>query len=197
MLLGSVFANVESCPRGALAMWYRYILLVIFTIAPGVLFARQDPPSAEDVPTIAAQRIWDQAPHNAFTDLVRFQDRWFCVFREGQAHVSPDGALRVLSSTDGVTWESAALITSPDSDLRDAKITVTPQGELMLCGAEALHDRSQMSHRSLAWFSADGYHWSEKHIIGDPNFWLWRVTWHGDMAYGIGYDCGEQRSVRL
>lgn len=178
-------------------MWYRYILLVIFTIAPGVLFARQDPPSAEDVPTIAAQRIWDQAPHNAFTDLVRFQDRWFCVFREGQAHVSPDGALRVLSSTDGVTWESAALITSPDSDLRDAKITVTPQGELMLCGAEALHDRSQMSHRSLAWFSADGYHWSEKHIIGDPNFWLWRVTWHGDMAYGIGYDCGEQRSVRL
>ena len=34
---------------------------------------------------ITVRKIWDKAPHNAFTDLVRFQDRWFCVFREGKA----------------------------------------------------------------------------------------------------------------
>src|SRR5690606_11351237 len=29
-------------------------------------------------------------------------------------------------------------------------------------------------------------------------FWLWRVTWHGDAAYGIGYACGgKDKSVRL
>ena len=50
------------------------------------------------------RKIWDRAPHNAFTDLVRFQDRWFCVFREGQGHVSPDGAIRVITSTDGREW---------------------------------------------------------------------------------------------
>lgn len=150
----------------------------------------------KDAP-IESRRIWDQAPHNAFTDLVRFRERWFCVFREGHDHVSPDGALRVITSLDGEQWESAALISSPDSDLRDAKITVTPQGELMLCGAEALHDRAQMSHRSLVWFSQDGFHWSEKQVIGDPNFWLWRVTWFRDVAYSVGYDCGEGRSVRL
>ncbi len=178
-------------------MWNRFFLLVLTTIAPCELWARQDHQPVVTVPTIESRRIWDQAPHNAFTDLVRFQDRWFCVFREGKDHVSPDGALRVIVSDDGIDWESAALITSPDSDLRDAKITVTPQGELMLCGAEALHDRSQMSHRSLAWFSSDGKQWSEKHVIGDPDFWLWRVTWHRGVAYGIGYDCGKGRSVRL
>lgn len=146
---------------------------------------------------VEVRRIWDKAPHNAFTDLVRFQDRWFCVFREGQGHVSPDGALRVLTSTDGETWESAALVTSPDSDLRDAKITVTPDGQLMLSGAEALHDKSQHTHQSLAWFSSDGRTWSEPHDIGDPNFWLWRVTWHGDRAWGIGYGCGSEKSIRL
>jgi hypothetical protein len=151
----------------------------------------------ETVPVGTATKIWDQGPHNAFTDLVRFQDRWFCVFREGQGHVSPDGALRVITSVDGETWESAALITSDNSDLRDAKITVTPDGQLMLCGAEALHDKSQNTHQSLAWFSSDGRNWSEKHAIGDPDFWLWRVTWHKGTAYGIGYGCGDDKSIRL
>ena len=34
--------------------------------------------SADDPPTavlVETRRIWDQAPHNAFTDLVRFKDR--------------------------------------------------------------------------------------------------------------------------
>ncbi len=146
---------------------------------------------------ISVKKIWDQGAHNAFTDLVRFQGKWFCVFREGQGHVSPDGGLRVITSTDGQNWESAALLTSPDSDLRDAKITVTPGGELMLSGAEAMHDRSVKSHQSLAWFSKDGRNWSQKHDIGDPNFWLWRVTWNKEMAYGIGYGCGGEKSIRL
>jgi hypothetical protein len=170
----------------------KHLLLVVL-----VLSVSHSVGALEPIPKSSATKIWDQAPHNAFTDLVRFHDRWFCVFREGKGHVSPDGALRVISSTDGVKWESAALITSNNSDLRDAKITVTPDGQLMLCGAEALHDKSKHTHQSLAWFSADGRTWSEKHAIGDPNFWLWRVTWHQGIAYGIGYGCGEQKSVRL
>ena len=136
---------------------------------------------------VEARRIWNQAPHNAFTDLIRFAGRWFCVFREGQGHISPDGALRVIASPDGDRWESAALIRSPNSDLRDAKITVTPDGRLMLCGAEKFHDPSEKVRQSLAWFSDDGYHWSEKHEIAERNYWLWRVTWHRGKAYGVGY----------
>ena len=146
---------------------------------------------------VEAKRIWDQAPHNAFTDLALFQGRWFCVFREGEAHVSPDGALRVITSADGDTWESAALITSTDSDLRDPKITVTPTGRLMLSGAGALHDKSEKAHQSMVWCSADGRAWSEGYEIGDSNIWLWRITWHGEKAYGVGYGCGQERFVRL
>ena len=146
---------------------------------------------------VEVRKIWDQAPHSAFTDLVRFHNKWFCVFREGQRHVSPDGALRVITSTNGQQWESSALIKSENSDLRDAKITVTPGGVLMLNGAGALHDKSRYSHQSLTWFSKDGRDWSEANPIGDPNFWLWRVTWHSGKAYGIGYGCADDRSVRL
>lgn len=169
----------------------RLFLLTVLACS-GWLHAAEDP-----VRLVEIRKIWDQAPHNAFTDLVRFQDRWFCVFREGTGHVSPDGALRVITSADGKKWESAALITSPNSDLRDAKINVTPDGQLMLSGAEALHDKSKKTHQSLAWFSKDGRTWSEKHDIGDPDFWLWRVTWHKGKAYGIGYDGRKEQTVRL
>jgi hypothetical protein len=152
---------------------------------------------AEEAKLVEVRKIWDQAPHNAFTDLVRFKDRWFCVFREGKGHVSPDGALRVLTSADGETWESAALVTSPISDLRDAKITITPDNQLMLAGAEALHDKSSHTHQSLVWFSPDGRNWSERHEVGDPNAWLWRITWHNGNAYGVGYGCGQDKFIRL
>lgn len=141
------------------------------------------------------QRIWDKAEHNAFTDLIRFKEQWFCVFREGKGHVSAAGKLRVLASTDGRDWASAALIEQTGVDLRDAKITVTPKGELMLSGAAAVPQPSPFKHQSLTWFSADGKNWSKGHEVGDKDVWLWRTTWHGDKAYGVGYGTNKKQGV--
>jgi hypothetical protein len=146
---------------------------------------------------VEVKKIWDAAPHNAFTDLIRFKGRWFCVFREGQAHVSPDGALRVITSKDGTAWTSVARLTDPKADLRDAKITVTPDGQLMLSGAAALHQPAEFKHQSLAWFSKNGTNWSEPVKIGDPNLWLWRTAWHKKTAYSIGYDTAGEKFIRL
>lgn len=146
---------------------------------------------------VDARKIWDQAPHNAFTDLLRFKNRWLCVFREGRAHVSPDGALRVIGSADGELWTSEALVTLEGADLRDAKILLAPDGRLMLSGAAAYPKTSKVGHRSLSWFSSDGRTWSDAVTVADPDFWLWRVTWRGDRAYGIGYGCAEAKTARL
>lgn len=146
---------------------------------------------------LSVRKIWDRAPHNAFTDLVRFHDRWYCTFREGAAHVSPDGALRVLTSTDGVRWETAASLTSTTADLRDPKITVTPDGRLMLTSAAALHPPAPARHQTMAWFSADGRAWSEPVPVGEPDLWLWRVAWHKATAYGVGYHTAGGHFVRL
>lgn len=72
---------------------------------------------ASELQLLEIRKIWDKAPHNAFTGLIRFNERWFCVFREGEDYVSPDGALRVITSKDGDNWESAALVTASDMDL--------------------------------------------------------------------------------
>ena len=147
---------------------------------------------------VESRRIWNKARHNAFTDLVRFKNQWFCVFREGKAHVSPDGALRVLTSRDGKDWKSAALVESPIADLRDPKIVVTPDGRLMLSGAGALIKPTTHRHQSAVWFSADGKNWGKQHRVADPDYWLWRITWNKGRAYGFGYATRrDKRGIRL
>jgi hypothetical protein len=142
-------------------------------------------------------KIWDQAPHNALTDLIRFEKAWFCVFREGEDHISPDGKIRILTSEDGLAWKPGALLSIPGSDLRDPKITVTPWSKLMINAAAAYDPAASVRHQSLVWFSRDGIEWSPPEKIGDPNFWLWRIAWRGDLAYSVGYSTVRPLITRL
>ena len=174
--------------------------MLVFAVLLGATLAAWALPRnsiAEEARIVEVRKIWDKAAHNAFTDLIHFQDRWYCVFREGKGHVSPDGALRVISSPYGQKWESAALIRSDNADLRDAKITLTPDKQLMVTGAGALHQPADARHQSLVWFSKNGRDWSDAVKVGDPDFWLWRVTWHKGTAYGIGYGTAGKRQIRL
>ena len=152
---------------------------------------------ADSAEIIEVRKIWDQAPHNAFTSLVRFRNRWFCSFREGKAHVSPDGAIRIITSANGRDWDSAARLSSANADLRDPKLSITPDRRLMLTTAGALHQPAEFKHQTFVWFSRDGHTWTQPQPIGEPNFWLWRVTWHGREAYGVGYDTAGRNRARL
>jgi hypothetical protein len=142
---------------------------------------------------LEVRKIWDQGGHNAFTDLLRHNDQWICVFREAKAHVAPDGAIRVLISQDGSEWKSAARISRQESDLRDPKLTCAADGRLMLSAAAV----RQGKYRTVAWYSDDGRNWGESAEIGEPNMWLWRVTWRGPQAFGVGYGTAESHLVRL
>src|SRR5688572_3369830 len=147
---------------------------------------------------LSVKKISDTAPHNAFTDLAFFKDRWFCTFREGQAHVSPDGAICILESADGEKWERGARLTRADGDLRDPKISITPDNRLLLTAAIALPKAGgKKEHRTLVWFSEDGRRWSEGKEVGDVDVWLWRIAWNGGRAYGVGYATAGADLVRL
>ena len=143
------------------------------------------------------RKIWDKAPHNGFTDLIRFQDQWFCVFRESSGHMARDGRLRILRSTDGGAWTSAALLEVPGQDLREAKFSLMPDQRLMLTGAAALPPDGEGGHQSLNWFSTDGSTWSDPQTIGDLNAWIWRTTWHDGASYGVAYLTKGEKKTRL
>jgi len=142
---------------------------------------------------VEATRIWDKAPHNAFTDLIRWNGRFWCVFRQGRGHVSTDGKIRVLVSRDADVWEPAALIALEGHDLRDPHVSITPDNRLMLVGGAAARKKDNQSAPTAAFvsFSRDGIKWTKPRIVTKPGRWLWRVTWHKGKAYGVTYGAGE------
>jgi hypothetical protein len=139
---------------------------------------------------VEVRKIWDQGQHNAFTDLIRWRERWWCTFREAADHVGGDGVIRVLESADGKSWISAAALAEKDIDLRDPKFSVTPDGRLMLvCGGSVyLGTKVLKSRQSRVLFSSDGRTWTAPQRVLREGEWLWRVTWHQGTAYGVAYD---------
>ncbi len=146
---------------------------------------------------IGLARIWANGTHNAFTDLVRFRDRWFCAFREGTDRFSSDGVIRLITSADGEHWAPSSVVSSPGADLRDPKLSITPDRRLMLTAAARYEGSESSRFQTLTWFSLDGRDWADPFKIGDPDVWLWRVNWHRGNAYSIGYSTAEQRFLRL
>src|SRR5436190_502335 len=98
------------------------------------------PSAAAEPELVSVKMIWDKGKHNAFTDLVRFKDAWFCTFREADAHVGGDGTCRVLTSKDGETWNAVALVAEKGIDLRDPKLSVTPDNRLMLIAGGSVYE---------------------------------------------------------
>lgn len=137
-------------------------------------------------------RIWDAAPHNAFTDLIRWRDHFYCAFREGEGHAGDVGKLRVIRSENGKgDWESVALVALEDYDLRDAALSVTPEDKLLLIGGAQQTLESGRVTGTVASFSSDGKEWSHAQAVTEPGRWLWRVTWHKGAAFGVSYPTPE------
>jgi hypothetical protein len=144
--------------------------------------------SAPAPTVVSVTRIWDRGAHNAFTDLIRWRERWYCTFREGDEHVGGDGRIRVLVSTDGERWTSAALVGEAGIDLRDPKLSITPDNRLMIvAGGSVYEGKRYLGRQPRVMFSPDGTTWSVPERVLEEGDWLWRVTWHAGRAYGVSY----------
>ncbi len=141
---------------------------------------------------VSVAKIWDQAPHNAFTDLIHWKGKFYCAFREGKGHAGDLGKLRVLASVDGENWGSASLIEDANFDLRDAALTEMPDGKLMVLGGAQIPGKST---GTFVCFSDDGVQFSDPEIVIAPGRWLWRTTRHGEDSFGVAYGAPDRANA--
>lgn len=156
------------------------------------LDANAEAPTAE---LVQVQKIADDAPHSAFTDLIYWNGQFVCAFRQGRGHVSTDGRIAVLVSSDGQSWHKTAELKADGLDLRDASLSQTPDGRLMLVGGAAPRkaDGQSSATGTFAAFSEDARQWTEPRVIVEPGRWLWRVSWRDGKAYGVSYATPNNR----
>jgi hypothetical protein len=164
--------------------------------------AGAQPTEPSNIKILDSKKIWPGEPHSAFTDLERFQDKWYCAFRVGNGHAGKGdyGRIRVIVSDDGQSWSSAALLQTDGVDLRDAKLSVTPGGELLLnsCEYRVDNDREDIrNNTSVVYRSKNGTDWSKTKQIADKGYWLWQTSWLGEKGYSLGYQWGNNDATRF
>lgn len=177
-----------------------FFLLPIVVVGPalsafGLFTARaQEVDRCEAV--IAVERIWDRAGHSAFTDITEWNGRLYCCFREGTGHVPGlNGTVRIIASADGANWKSVALLEEKDVDLRDPKLSVTPDGRLMVnMGGSFYRGKDLLRREGRVSFSSRDGETFEKPVpvridaaIRGEFDWLWRVSWLDGRGYGVVY----------
>lgn len=63
--------------------------------------------------------------HNAFTSMVKYNNKYVVVYRVGESHVDYNGKLVMKTSDDGVIWSEETIILSQNNyDFRDGQLIV-------------------------------------------------------------------------
>jgi|SaaInlStandDraft_4_1057021.scaffolds.fasta_scaffold16897_1 hypothetical protein len=175
------------------AVRIKILWLVLISVKTCLMYGQEFP----IIDTVSVNRIWDNELHNAFTDLVVYNEQLYCVFREASHHnPTDDASVVILSSPDGISWDYCSSVTSEDTsliDIRDPHIVVTPNNELMLvCGIASI---DAIYYKTIRWLSTDGINWSEPAQIGDDYFWLWDIIWYNGLAYSIASPAGHGSTI--
>lgn len=147
--------------------------------------------------------IWGNNNYSAFTSLVYHEKNFYCAFRQASAHhvtvsdSSTFGEIIIIKSPNGTDWELFQRIADNSSDLRDPKLSVTPDGRLLLlyCSRSIIRDSIYMPAvtKAITFFNHDSVCNIEKQIpIIVNNYdglfrWLWGITWHKEVSYGFMY----------
>lgn len=138
---------------------------------------------------LSLRKIWEQASHSAFTDLIFYRNKFFCVFREADTHAGgAEGVVRILASEDGSEWQLVSTLKLSGIDLRDPHFSIMPDGRLFLImGGSVYQGEKLLTHRPYVTFSNDGANWTPIEKTDLEREWVWRVTWHGEIGYGMSY----------
>lgn len=156
----------------------------------------QPAPAADPPPVVVTnvRRVFDNGEHNAFTDLVRFRDRFYLTFRtcpDGHG-VFPTSSIIILSSSDGASWEPVHQFSVPKRDTRDPHFVVFHDRLFVYtgtwyCGDGPPAQRDLNEHFGYAAWSEDGADWHSPIMLeGTYGHYIWRAAAHDGKVYLCG-----------
>ena len=166
------------------------ILLLLVIISPFYVKA-QVKLSSTDV-------IWEDNNYSAFTSLVSYKGAFYCAFREASAHrpiatdVKTFGTITILKSKNARSWKLFRQVTEVNCDLRDPKLIVSNDDELLLLYCSRKVDNEVLGppmSKILNLSDRDNLVAEEVSVQGynKKRQWLWSVVNHNNVYYGFMY----------
>ena len=174
-------------------------LLSVLCCLPAVAAPISNAAEAEKAPRVTVnnvRRAFDNGEHNAFTDMIRWQGKYWLAFRScAEGHpISSKGAVIVLSSPDAKVWTQACRLKVPGRDARGPHFLAFDDKLFVFIGAiyasaEADTSPSGMNRKNFGCtaFTEDGKTWSEPtRLTGTDEYFVWGAASYKDKAYLSG-----------
>src|SRR5690606_37950484 len=177
----------------------KYLFLITFLWVTTLTFAQDTQKGT--VLKYPSTLIYGSDEYSAFTDLIHFKGAFYCSFRVGTCHVGvEDGKVRILRSSDGQNWISIALLEKEGVDLTDPKLSVTPDGRIMVIIGGSIYDRKTLLDRipHVTFSNKKGKNFGEPVAVdvtdntNEMNSWIWRVIWKDGVGYGMDYQTHQE-----
>jgi len=175
------------------ALWMGVITLLCSAAAES---ADLDAATLPQVQVTNVRQVFDNGEHNAFTDLIRWRDRFWLTFRS-----CPDGhmvfstsSIIVLSSADTKTWQQEHRFSVPLRDTRDPHFLAFQDKLFVYTGTwysgegELPRDEYDLNkHLGYAVWTSDGKSWEgPRQLEGTYGHYVWRAAVYGDKTYLCG-----------
>ena len=177
------------------------LLLVIALV--GLMKSRGEAQDSEpqgvklpEVRVTNVRRVFHNGEHNAFTDLIRFQGRYFLTFRScPDGHmVHPTASIIILSSKDLKKWEQVHQFSVPMRDTRDPHF-LEFKGQLFVYTGTWYSGETTLppseydlnKHLGYAAWSGDGKQWHSPVMLeGTFGHYIWKAAEYDGKAYLCG-----------
>lgn len=142
------------------------------------------------------RRAFHNGEHNAFTDLIRYRDRYYLTFRScPDGHmVHPTSSIIVLASDDLQDWEQVHRFHVPLRDTRDPHFLIFKERLFLYTGTWysgkttlPREDYDLNKHLGYAAWTADGQKWQSPIMLeGTFGHYIWRAATYDGKAYLCG-----------
>lgn len=171
---------------------FRYLLLVLIPVVP----TQETQAEMPQVQVSSIRRVFHNGEHNAFTDLVRFQNLYYLAFRScPDGHmVHPTSSIIIMVSDDLKAWQQVHRFSVKHRDTRDPHFLVF-KGKLFVytgtwySGATTL-PREQYDlnkHLGYAAWTDDGKSWKSPLMLdGTYGHYVWKASTFGGKAFLCG-----------
>ena len=145
--------------------------------------------------TTKPKRLTFDRYHNAFCDLFALGAFFLVSFRRANDHMAKRGDIVILKLNRHGDLINKQVLSLPNCDLRDPKLTRDSQGRVYLnaYGRFYAEDGTHLNSQSVIAFSDDGWQFSQLRTYGKPYWWIWKLRWYQGHAYGFAYRRSQQQ----
>ncbi len=147
------------------------------------------------VELIGFTKVYEDGRHNAFTDIIEWNGKYYIAFRNASCHFDPkksDGKIFLFKSHDLMSWSKISELHTEGWDNRDPKLYVFNNRLYLFTQSWS---PTEKIHKTFMFYTEDSVHWSDPVDCGE--YVYWRPHYFAGYTYVAAYKADWRRKEKF